>query len=68
MSTEIGPRDYCICCGAGPGQPCDKICREIQQEIYLLHQESLSIAEQADDKEFATRQAEIMQEIEESEN
>ena len=30
---EYTCRDYCPCCGSGPGQECDELCKQIQKEL-----------------------------------
>lgn len=33
IETYCDPRAYCPCCGSGPGQECDEICKQIQKEM-----------------------------------
>lgn len=62
-NMELTWRDYCPCCGSAPGVPHDRICIEIHEEMYMEDSCNLSIFEQESDRQFATRQAEVMNEL-----
>ena len=40
-TITVDPRDYCACCGAGPGIPCDEICEEIRRGIAAMRDDDL---------------------------